>query len=237
MNCKIESPSYKDQILTQSDPQEVLKIKQDLLKKLEDFPYENIHLENDQELAELIYTLGEEIGIDLNSSLVSKNELIEKINKSINPEPKPFLNPAVSVCNLFELASTLQESKKAEHFKSLQAINADLDLLGALVGHFQNSSLDQKVDFNQNSDIKILIDKAQTKFGFPISSKPYVWENKQEVISFLTQKTKELTHRSQETMLHLQHSADKLKSMVDITKNILDEDAKLKDTIIKRSAG
>lgn len=213
-------------------------IRADLLQKLDLLPYQNLSFEHDRDLLDLARYFEDEIDLDLSAPLISKKDLKAAL---IQAEEKPaikqpsFLNPAHEVCNLFNLAASIQDKKKKEHFSSLQSINQDLDLISKVLGAFQTCKDDQKVDFSQNEEMKALISEVKSKWGFPESDKPFVWENKNQVTAFLTQKTKEMTHRSSESMLHLQHQADLMKTMADITKNMLDEDAKLKATIINKT--
>lgn len=213
---------------------------QDLLDKLHQIPYEFLSTDHDQDILEVASKLKDDLEIDFSAPLISTKDLkaaLIKASENSSIKQPPFLNPAMSVCNLFDLASKMQESKKKEHFTDLQNINTDLDLLSKCLGAFQTQKAGKPIDFSTSADIKELIDQVKTKWGFPEGTSCYTWENKNEVTSFLTQKTKELTHRSSETMLHLQHQADQLKSMVDITKNMLDEDAKLKETILRKIQG
>ena len=205
-----------------------------LEQMLHDFPYESINLEKDIEFTELLKLLEKELKLDLDRTLIPKSEILNKLNEEYKLPPK-FYNPAQDVCHYFDLVSKNQEAKKLEHFESLQKINKDLELLGKALSFFQISSSLDKVDFSTNDEAKIVIEQVRALCGFPETKLPYVFENKTEVCTFLNQKIKELTHRSSETMLHLQHGADQLKAMVDITKSMIEEDSKLKDYIIRKN--
>jgi len=234
MNFKIDSQMCEKISPHESSSPEIKQLKIQLKNLLADFPYSHINLEKDHDFFELIEPLQEELKIDLSQTLISKQSLLAALEekKLIN---EPFLNPATDVLNLFDIASRLGESKKKAQFEALQSINSELDLLGKVLAAFQCSSLDETIDLNQRPDILSLIDHIKAKHGFPLSTKSNIWSNKQEVTAFLNQKIKELTHRSSEAMLHLQHQADQLKSMVDVTKIMIEEDSEFKKSTIRKS--
>lgn len=235
MSFKIDSHSPEKSAFGRESSLDLESTKQKLLSLLNDFPYETIHLEKDTEIRELLELIQDKIDIDLSQTLVKKQDVIDKINEKKQEPVSSFHNPAVSVLSYFDLASKIQEKKKMEQFEKLQEINNHMDLLGKLLSLAQTESSGENIDFQNNKEAQVIIDQIQEKFGLPQTKKPYVWENKQELMSYLNQKIKEQTHKSSESMVHLQHQADQLKSMVDITKEILKSDSELKEYIIRKT--
>jgi len=234
MSFKIDTQMIDHLHDSKLDDLDIAETKKILLEALNDFPYDNVNLEKDDYLASLIYSLKNELKINLDCTLISKASLIEELTQK-ESRPKGYLNPAKDVCSYFDLVSRKQNEKKQKHYDDLSSINKDLESLGRALSVFQTASITDECDFSKDKEKQIILDQIKQKFGLPPETSPYVWSNKNEVTAFLNQKIKELTHRSSEVMLHLQHDADQLKSMVDITKNILDDDAKLKDYIIRKS--
>ncbi len=209
-------------------------LKQGLIALIESWPYESINLEQDTQFSDLIDQI-QDLELDPSQNLISKAELLAKLQPSL--QPAPFLNPAKAVLSYFDLVAGVQENKKLEQFSTLQTINQDLELLSKILGEFQSASTTDRVDLSKKADIQQLIDTASKKFGFPSQSQPYVWEDKNQVIAFLNQKTKEQMHRSSEAMLHFQHQTDLMKTMRDTTQEMLEGHEALIRTILQHSGG
>lgn len=240
MTLKIETQATPSPIADSQKKKELEQIKQQLMAVLNDFPYDTINLEKDTHITEILDLIQDDISFDCSSVIISKDKLIEALlckkcasekQESINYD----LNPALKTLSYFDLVAKNQEQIKAKQYQKFQEISSDLDLLAQGMSLFQTQSSGEKIDFSSNEKAKTLIDSIKSKWGLPVGTSPYAWDNKNDVISFLTQKQKELTHRSQEVMLNLQHCADQLKSMVDATKEMIKANSDLCEYINRKT--
>lgn len=223
---KIDSQTQSFFAPKQKEAIDITALKMQLVDMLKDFPYDTVNLETDSHIIDVLDLIKDDVEIDRSSVIISKDKLIEALlsDKCDVKKQEPTennLNPAMNTLSMFNLVSQNQEKSKAQQYQKFQEISADLDNLSQTMSLFQTQSSGDRIDFSSNDQAKSIIDKVRIKWGLPPGSSPYAWDNKQDVISFITQKQKELTHRSQEVMLNLQHCADQLKSMVDATKEIL----------------
>lgn len=205
---------------------DIAALKLQLVDMLKDFPYDTVNLETDSHIIDVLDLIKDDVEIDRSSVIISKDKLIEALlsDKCDVKKQEPTdnnLNPAMSTLSMFNLVSQNQEKSKAQQYQKFQEISADLDTLSQAMSVFQTQSNGDRIDLSSNDQAKAIIDKVRSKWGLPPGTSPYSWDNKHDVVAFITQKQKELTHRSQEVMLNLQHCADQLKSMVDATKEIL----------------
>ena len=214
---------------------------QALLELLECFPSPFVHLQKDGKISEKIEELRGPLDISPLEERIEKKILIEKLQALIgkqSPEDKKdkgFLDPSRSVLNLFDLVSKKQEAKKKEHFDNLNSINQELAKINKLLGIIHVESKDGRLDLSLHEEAKALIDEIEAKYGMVQSSKPYVYENRNDGIAYLNQKAKEISSKTSEEMMFLQQGVDQLKSFVDITREILKQDHETKKHILSKS--
>jgi prefoldin subunit 5 len=242
MTLKIDSQFQSLMAQKHDSNVDVAQVKRQLIEMLNDFPYESVNLETDHHITEALDLIQDDIDFDRSSVIVSKDKLIEALlcEKCATEKQEPLknhMNPAMSALSYFDLVAQNKEREKAAQFQKFQEISSDLDKLSQAMSVFQTSSNGEKIDLSANPNAKAIIDSVRQKWGLPQGSGPYAWDNKNDVIAFLTQKQKELTHRSQEVMLNLQHHADQLKSMVDATKEMIKANNDLCEYINRKTAG
>lgn len=240
MGLKVDGQVQETSTPCQLKSIEIAEIKQRLIHILHDFPYDTVNLETDTHITDLLDLIKDELDIDHSAVLVSKDNLMEALSckKCSTEKQEPanhHLNPAQTALSYFDLVAQEQERKKALQYQKFQQINQDLEALAQAMALFQTSAAGDKVDFSSNEEAKAIIDSVKQKWGLPQGSNPYIWDNKNQVVSFLTQKQKELTHRSQEVMVYLQEGANQLKSMVDATKEMLKLDSDLREYINRKT--
>lgn len=240
MDLKVTGLMPKETTPSELKSVEIAEIKQRLIHILNDFPYQNVNLETDTHITDLLNLIQDDIDFDSASTLVSKDKLLEALlcEKCSTEKQEPVnthLNPAQNALSYFDLVAQNQEQKKVDYYKRLKDINFDLDQLSQAMTLFQTNAQGDKIDLSSHEQGKAFIDIIKQKWGLPPGSSAYTWDNKNEVISFLTQKQKELTHKSQEVMLNLQTTADQLKSMADATKEMLKTDDDLRAYINRKT--
>jgi hypothetical protein len=249
MTQVINSSGFKD-VCFDTDPHfkpDSRTIAYEILGLLNNFPYSQINPETDVDITDRLSLINDELQIDLNQSLISKEWLVQKLHAFLTPAselksatPSTSIlshNPVMDVFGHYNRVSEALEKKKKEQFDHLNSLNNDLKELGDLIGDFQSGSSTNHIDFSASPEIKVRIDNIEKKWKFPKSTKPYVWENKNDVITFLTKTAEERRHRFQETMTRLQSIADESKSMTDIMRAIIEKNDELNSYIIRKTSG
>lgn len=214
----VDAPSFQSP--TSKAKMDVESLKQKLQEALNAFPYDQVHMKHDEELASLIQALAEPLHLDLSHERVSKQTLLEALKTP--QKPNYTLDPALSFIQLIQKTSLERSKARDEQAKKLDAIRCDIDFLNDLMGKIQSGSTTQKVDFRNDPAVKTMIDEATQRFNLPPSTIPYVYDNKHDVLSFLNQQIQILTHKASGVTQDVQNEIENMKIVLDIGNQALD---------------